>query len=192
MSNPTRGHRAAAARGQAPLYFVRHGETEYTRRGLLQGWLDIPLNDRGREQAAAAAARLVELGAVEVISSPLARARETAEIIAAALGARVRVVEPLKERGWGELEGLPRERRDRVEAASAERWHLFSARVQAAMADLQVRVPTVVVSHSGVFRALGAQADATEHSRIAAGSIHRLTPPVDGSAWLASPVLQVL
>lgn len=94
------------------LTLVRHGETDWNRRRLFQGSTDIPLNDTGRAQAQDAAARLrdeLDLDApVMVVSSDLSRARETAQIIARELETSVpRAYPDLRERAFGEAEGLP-------------------------------------------------------------------------------------
>lgn len=69
------------------LILLRHGQTEANASGLLQGRADLPLTERGRAQAAAAAARLPAGAAV--VCSPLRRARETAQIVAETLAAAV-------------------------------------------------------------------------------------------------------
>ena len=66
--------------------FIRHGQTDWNREGLLQGSSDIPLNDTGRAQARDALMTLRSMPWDVVVSSPLRRARETAQIIADALG----------------------------------------------------------------------------------------------------------
>jgi broad specificity phosphatase PhoE len=90
------------------VVFVRHGQTDANRNGVLLGRLDPPLNDAGREQAAAVAARVSRLEPVRVVTSPLVRAVETAEIVASACAAReVRVDARLIEVDYGEYDGLP-------------------------------------------------------------------------------------
>lgn len=93
------------------LTLLRHGETDWNRDGRIQGSTDIPLNDTGREQAREAGRALRDVidadAATVVSSSDLARAAETADLIASELGA----VEPtryagLRERAYGEAEGL--------------------------------------------------------------------------------------
>ncbi len=65
------------------LLFVRHGETTWNAEHLLPGQLPgIPLNDKGREQVARLSTALSEIPISAIISSPLERARDTAEIIA--------------------------------------------------------------------------------------------------------------
>lgn len=65
----------------AQLLVVRHGETEWSRTGQHTGRSDIPLTDRGREEARAAARTLDGWDLDRAYTSPLTRARETAEIV---------------------------------------------------------------------------------------------------------------
>jgi probable phosphoglycerate mutase len=96
--------------------FIRHGQTDWNRDGLLQGSSDIPLNDTGRAQAADALMTLRSLPWDVVVSSPLLRARETAQIIADGLGIALGpAYDGLVERDYGELEGTS-------SSAAIERW----------------------------------------------------------------------
>ncbi|MGN0954743.1 histidine phosphatase family protein [Dialister sp.] len=63
------------------VYMVRHGETDWNAAHRMQGWSDIPLNERGRAQAACAAAELASVPFHAVYTSPLKRAVETADVI---------------------------------------------------------------------------------------------------------------
>ncbi|MGN6327216.1 histidine phosphatase family protein [Pseudolysinimonas sp.] len=89
------------------LALIRHGQTDWNRDDRLQGSSDIPLNDAGRAQAHAAAGALAAVGTWHaIVSSPLSRARETAEIIARDLGLELGPSYPdLVERDYGALEG---------------------------------------------------------------------------------------
>jgi broad specificity phosphatase PhoE len=89
------------------LLLVRHGQTTGNRSGLLQGRADRLLTDLGNAQAAQLAAVLRDCGATACYSSPLSRARATAEPIAAALGVAVIVDERLVELDYGDWEGRP-------------------------------------------------------------------------------------
>ena len=98
------------------LGFVRHGQTQWNLEGRLQGSSNIPLNDTGRMQAREAVDVLSGSGWEVVVSSPLDRARETAQIIADGLGLELGPsYEMLIERGYGQGEGM-------VEAEALERW----------------------------------------------------------------------
>ena len=90
----------------ADLYLVRHGQTEFNVRNILQGWHDSPLTARGREQALATRAAFEVRGVTfdHVYSSPLGRARHTAELIAGE-GRSIELVDDLREWHLGSLEG---------------------------------------------------------------------------------------
>jgi probable phosphoglycerate mutase len=86
---------------------VRHGQTDWNAERRLQGATDIPLNDVGRGQARDAVAALSGYEWDAIVSSPLSRAAETADLIAAGLGLSVaRRVPELTERSFGPAEGL--------------------------------------------------------------------------------------
>ncbi len=94
---------------QRVVFLARHGETEWNRVGRWQGKTDIPLSDVGRAQAQALKDRMRGRGIVRVYASDLGRARETADIVAGALGlAPATLDERLRERGFGCFEGLTR------------------------------------------------------------------------------------
>jgi probable phosphoglycerate mutase len=90
------------------LLLVRHGQSEWNAQGRWQGQADPPLTDLGRQQARAAARAIGGVDAV--ISSDLQRARETADVIADAIGVGP-VIEDmgLRERDAGEWSGLTRD-----------------------------------------------------------------------------------
>lgn len=92
------------------LGFIRHGQTDWNARDLLQGSSDIPLNDAGRQQAHEAVEVLANGGWDVIVSSPLQRARETAHIIARGLGLELgRSYPELVERDYGQAEGMSTE-----------------------------------------------------------------------------------
>jgi broad specificity phosphatase PhoE len=88
------------------FYLVRHGETDWNREEVFRGRIDVPLNDRGRQQAQAAGRRLAAAGLAAVCTSPLGRARETAEIIARACGREASVIEAFVDMDFGDWQGL--------------------------------------------------------------------------------------
>jgi probable phosphoglycerate mutase len=86
---------------------VRHGQTDWNAERRLQGATDIPLNDVGRGQARDAVAVLAPYQWDAIVSSPLSRAAETADLIAEGLGLTVaRRVPELTERSFGPAEGM--------------------------------------------------------------------------------------
>ena len=89
------------------IALVRHGQTDWNAERRLQGATDIPLNDVGRGQARDAVAVLAPYEWDAVVSSPLSRAAETADLIAEGLGLTVaRRVPELAERSFGPAEGM--------------------------------------------------------------------------------------
>ncbi len=89
------------------LYLVRHGETEWNVKGLVQGQSDIPLNKKGEAQARELAKKLRHIKFTAVFSSDLLRAKRTAEIIAMEKNLTVITKQVLRERDFGEFEGKP-------------------------------------------------------------------------------------
>ena len=86
---------------------IRHGQTDWNAQRRLQGSTDIPLNDVGRGQARDAVAVVSGHEWDAIVSSPLSRAAETADLIAAGLGLTVaRRLPELSERSFGPAEGL--------------------------------------------------------------------------------------
>jgi probable phosphoglycerate mutase len=98
------------------VYLIRHGETDWNRDRRLQGQSDIALNEEGRRQAAQLGLRLAAaLPFDRLVSSDLARARETAEILNAGNDTPVIMDRGLREINFGCWEGLDFE-------AIQERW----------------------------------------------------------------------
>ncbi|WP_024803633.1 bifunctional RNase H/acid phosphatase [Nocardia sp. BMG51109] len=154
------------ARGRPTrLLLLRHGQTELSVQRRYSGRGNPPLTELGREQAARAAKHLAAKGDIaEVVTSPLGRARETAEAAAQALGAPVRVLDGLTETDFGDWEGLTfveaaqqdPERHARwlgdpsLPAPGGESFDQVRERVEAVRRDLVALYPernVVVVSH---------------------------------------------
>ncbi|MGN6378775.1 MAG: histidine phosphatase family protein [Gaiellales bacterium] len=157
------------------LVLVRHGETDWNREGRWQGHADPGLNDRGREQAAAAARRLAGQPVSALVTSDLHRAVETAAAVAGALGMQPTLDPRLREVDVGDWSGLTR---DQVRAQDPQGYQAWldgenagypggetfaqlQARTAAAMDDLWRRhadSTVVVVCHGGTIRAMVATA----------------------------------
>jgi probable phosphoglycerate mutase len=155
----------------APVYLVRHGQSEWNVLRLTQGQTPHPrLTDLGRSQAAAAADAIAGdlasaggLRAARLLTSDLARAVETATAIATRLGVQVHLDERLREQHLGILEG-----RDYEHTWAAAETHDWSdptlpiaggesledvrRRMAAVLDGLDRSVPTVLVSHGDAIR----------------------------------------
>jgi broad specificity phosphatase PhoE len=95
---------------QAPatrILFVRHGETDWNVKRIIQGWRGTHLNALGKRQARLMAARVKQMGLQldEVFSSDLLRAHQTAEILARSLKLKPKKRHDLRERNFGDWEG---------------------------------------------------------------------------------------
>lgn len=153
------------------IFLARHGETEWNRVGRWQGKTDIPLSDVGRTQAHALRERMRGRGIARVYASDLGRARETADIVAAALGLTpVTLDERLRERGFGCFEGLTRAECElhhpaawaryladrRSTPPDAEPQAQVVARMIAALTEIATAAPqdgaVLAVSHGGAIR----------------------------------------
>jgi probable phosphoglycerate mutase len=104
------------------LIAVRHGETAWNVEARLQGQLDIPLNERGADQARRAARSLAEDRPDVVVSSDLARARATAEAIAAFNQVPLFLDPGLRERSFGSFEGMTHTEVEQRWPEQSKRW----------------------------------------------------------------------
>jgi probable phosphoglycerate mutase len=120
------------ARGEPTLtLLLRHGQTPMSAQKRYAGRSDVPLTDVGVQQAAAAAKRLASAGLDAIVTSPLLRAVQTAEEVAATTGAPVVTDEGFRETDFGAWEGL-------TFAEVRERW---PAEMTAWLADPAVAPP---------------------------------------------------
>jgi broad specificity phosphatase PhoE len=151
------------------LILVRHAESEGNRDRTFTQHANVPLTGRGRDQARTAAEQIQACYApVRVVTSPYARARQTAEIIAGMLGLTVQLEAALREQSFGILAGQPYEAL-LTDAAYHEgpRWR-WRPQGGESLADVYERVvpaferiasshagqDVVIVSHGGVMLAL--------------------------------------
>ncbi len=89
------------------FFLIRHGETNWNLEGRIQGAMDVGLNDRGRQQAVEVADHIPTDTVFDISTSPLSRARQTAEIIKENIDcAEFRIVEEFKELDQGFWNGL--------------------------------------------------------------------------------------
>ena len=154
---------------QARVYLARHGQTAYNLEGRFQGQQPVPLDDTGRAQAAELALRVRSYGFRALWSSPLLRARETAEIVSREILLPVREDARLMETDAGEwtdrsFAEVHAEAPQLFEAFAAgdasfafpggESFAAQEVRVSAALAEIERgALPALVVCHGMVIRA---------------------------------------
>lgn len=167
------------------LCLVRHGETDYNQRGILQGWLDIPLNAKGRQQGHTMARALRPHGFDALWSSPLQRALETAQTLAQAFGQGPPGVHAgLRERHFGAIQGIPKSelaetnpamlqqilrRNPAAVFAGGEGMDEFADRVLDALDDIARQHPAqrvLVVTHGWVLDVVARQVQGLPRSTV--------------------------
>lgn len=191
---------------------LRHGESTANAAGFLAGWEDVPLTARGEEQALAAGRQLAHVDLHRVISSDLARARRTAELVLVAREGEVRVAEDpaLRERHLGAWAGLPLAelRADgRVQTLlgwgsrppGGESHADMAMRVLPALArwELEDVASTLIVAHGGLIRTLVGLLDAVPREEIGEIRIPNAVPlvrdlPAGGWSQLAAQLASSL
>ncbi|MGZ8795946.1 MAG: histidine phosphatase family protein [Thermoanaerobaculia bacterium] len=148
------------------LILVRHGETEHNLAGIVQGWSDSELSERGRQQVARLAERLKTFEADVIFSSPLQRAMTTAQLIAGATGLEVRTLDGLREMNYGRWEGQSFLDIRKTDESIYRRWVADSsfacpegeshddvlARVRGALDSLNEAKRPIVVAHGTAIR----------------------------------------
>lgn len=88
------------------IYITRHGETQWNKKGLMQGWKNSDLTEKGIENAKRLGERLKDINFDVIYCSPLDRAIDTAKYINGESNTRIVIVESLKEMGFGSWEGM--------------------------------------------------------------------------------------
>lgn len=146
------------------FWFIRHGQTRYNAAGLAQGALDIELNEEGRAQARHAVPLLLARGITEIVTSPLSRAQETAEILNRALNLPLCIETDLREVSFGELEGQPSSpwladfMQGRFTPKGGESFIDLKCRTESVLAKILATrtTPVLIVAHGVVLRAVQA------------------------------------
>ena len=178
-----------------PFYYLRHGETDWNLQRRMQGRSDVPLNETGIAQAHAAKSLLTGLEIRTVCTSPLARARDTAEIVNQTLGCPVVTIDDLAECSFGDYEGefygdwvAAWRRGDPL--PGAEPYDAFLARSVAGInRALTHEGPVLIVAHGGVYWAIQHHGRIDADGPIPNGVPVRHEPPTDDfPGWKAEAV----
>lgn len=140
---------------------IRHGETDWNAQGKIQGKTDIPLNGEGIGQAAQCGAYFTASDWDLIITSPLQRARRTAEIINESLDLPLLEMEEFAEKHFGDAEGMTYEERALTfpnrHYPNQEDNGRFAERLAAGLKIINDRYPeqrVLLVSHGGVINAI--------------------------------------
>ncbi|MCD2491180.1 histidine phosphatase family protein [Lacrimispora sp. NSJ-141] len=152
------------------IYLIRHGQTDWNARGIMQGQTDIPLNAAGRSQAEALAESLKALPIKALYSSPLTRALETAQILGKVLRLTPFLLSSMKETHMGRWEGKTWAQIKDSDSRAYEAWQAdpfriphpegesyaqVAARAKEALLSLEKgKTPAAVVTHGDVMLAL--------------------------------------
>jgi len=180
-----------------PFWFLRHGETDWNAQGISQGNVDIPLNATGTAQARAAAQKLRNRGIATIVSSPLSRARVTAESVGEALALPIEIDPDLREVAFGIHEGQKMSGwfADWVAGTAtpegAESFAALRRRAVAAANRATAQPPAVlVVSHGALFRSLRSAMGIEPNMRTQnAVPIFCEPPSPGGSSWILRPII---
>ena len=166
------------------ILLVRHGETDWNVERRVQGHSDRPLNDNGRAQALALAETLAGEDLDAVYSSDLARAFETARVIAERHGLPVTTLAGLRERNFGTWEGLTdTEIFERFPAAKTGSWGdaetqaEMHERVLATLREIAAAHPdgcVLVVTHGGPLRRLLVECGSDGNGPVANCALYRV------------------
>lgn len=149
------------------VILARHGQTEWNRHKMLMGRTDEPLTEEGFSQAEALAEQLKDFGITTIVSSPMLRAKQTAETVGKRLGiAPIKVHQELRERNYGQDEGRMISELKAEARARGTLYFLETPPAGEAHSDFEERVTRafdgiieqhsgekiLIVSHSGVIK----------------------------------------
>jgi len=176
------------------FWFLRHGETDWNARSWSQGNVDIPLNATGLAQARVAAGLLRHRGIATLVSSPLLRARVTAELVAETIGVAVTFDDGLREAAFGVQEGKPMTDwfadwiAGKGTPEGGETFAALRIRATAAINRALARpAPVLVVAHGALFRAVRAEMGLEPNVRTPNAMPLFCTP---GAPWTLTPAVQ--
>ncbi|MEW4023689.1 histidine phosphatase family protein [Bacillus siamensis] len=140
---------------------VRHGETDWNAQKKLQGKSDIPLNATGERQAKETGEYLKGFKWDVIVSSPMKRARKTADIINGFLNLPIVVMEDFRERSYGDAEGMSLPERSKrypdKNYPNMETAEELTDRMLAGLVKVQERFPdqkVLIVAHGAAIHAL--------------------------------------
>jgi broad specificity phosphatase PhoE len=191
---------------RVPFYFVRHGQTDWNKENKVMGQIDIPLNAIGLQQAQTVAKNIAQLKISHIVSSPLKRAMQTSEIIAAVMNKPITVIDELTQNALGVLEGRSKTEllygatidnliehwKKGGDIESVEHWLDFVSRItiglNSALAINADGKPVLIVAHKPVYWVLLhiLRAKVVEENAKNCGVYFFRPPDLDTNEWLVS------
>jgi broad specificity phosphatase PhoE len=112
------------------IYLVRHGETQWNKGEIFRGTKDIPLNEIGIKQAQSVGNYFSQRPVNRIISSPLARAAQTAESISMTTGIKIETMKEFTDMNFGIWEGLKLREVEQRFPADLNRWKTSPEKLQ--------------------------------------------------------------
>lgn len=193
-----------------PYWYLRHGQTDWNVLNLSQGRTDIPLNNTGIQQAITAGNALarnwnhMDFPITRIVSSPLSRARRTADIVQSILQDKAGIHIPLelddelKEVCFGEEEKKPMGPwydqwiSGKFTPKDAEPFHVLCNRISSAV-NRSIRKAkdghVLIIAHGGVFRSLRSMMGLKPNVRLANAQPLCACPPAQGHhSWVLNSV----
>ena len=172
------------------LYLVRHGETDWNKKKLIQGVTDVPLNKKGERQAEELAQKLTGVKFDAVFSSVLLRAKRTAEIISLEKKLAVKTTKALRERFFGQFEGLSYTRYNKKIVSLLKEYRLRAKKIRELEGDEEMMARLIpflrevavgyfgksvlMLSHGGIMRAFLIHLGFATYETLPSGSISNL------------------
>lgn len=145
------------------IYLVRHGQTDWNIKKIIQGHTDISLNDNGRKQAKIVSEVIKKYKIDKIYSSDLRRAKQTANIINENYGFTIISDHRLREMNYGDLEGIA------IPTISQDVWDIYNSnpeklhaepisnvyhRIKSFFEEIDLNDNMIIVTHGGTLRVM--------------------------------------
>ncbi|MFA5937229.1 MAG: histidine phosphatase family protein [Candidatus Paceibacterota bacterium] len=173
------------------IYFVRHGQSESNKKGILTGHIDIPLSSEGIEQAKKTSLE-ISSDFEEIYSSDLIRCKQTAEIINKKLNTSIKYDSRLRERNFGSLAGksweevgqelkeIDKNQKYDYQPYGGEHVDDVKKRIFSCIEEIKTKHPNkkiLIVTSGGIIRLLHNMINGQVHGYIENSSIHEFEFP---------------
>ena len=175
---------------QVPFYFLRHGETDWNHRRIIQGWTDTDLSAAGIAQVEAVKAAVEALPIATICCSALLRAKRSMEIVNRSIKKPVVMVPELRESKLGAIDGQPSNgewREPWVQGGPMPGGETFQEYIDRVIVGFYVALaqpgPVLAIGHGGNFWALERYGLIEPGFRVPNCTLFKLEPPRDSKFW---------